>query len=519
MSDYNDHLDESYSARQLGDQLAEGPSAADLNYERLREQIRWHLKKTPYHVQLACLHRAYGNRGFGYYLEQGLGKTGTALNEFMELLAQDAVDIMIVIAPPTFLLDWQAAVIEWVHEPFPTYAWPMDPRAPTVSMGPGRPRRKLDEAIPPFLFAINWEMMRQAAGQEIVQALCEKYRVFLVEDETSYIKNNKSAVMKGTLAAAKEASVLRGLNGTPLTQNFTDIYAQYRCLRLWDGVNFTAWRNKFAKVGGFMGKKIEGVKPHMIDQFKREVSKHCFRAMKKDWSDLPPKVYTTRNYEMTRQQAEIYYSMQEEFWVEIGTGEIEAEMAISQRLKLQQIASGFALDEFKVAHRIMPPDKNPKLLALVADIRLTPGKVLVPRFFTESAEMLMEAFEAEGLRFLNMPGGMKKEALIDLKREFNENDSIDGMVLSLDAGRMGHTLLGSDRRRCSDMKFFEGNYNLLSRLQIEDRNHRWGQDAEFCRYTDYAGSQAERDIAEALQQKKDMADVLINSVRALPQAA
>jgi hypothetical protein len=511
---------EAVRALSISDELADLPGA--ISFDDLKRRVPWHLKGEPYEVQLAAQFKARGERGFAWFLEQGLGKTALGLNEFVDLLIQDQVDIMIVLAPPTFLLDWQVAVKQWMVEPVDCYVWPQNPLAPKGPHRPGRRTEKLPPAKGPFLFAINWEMVRTAVGKKVIADLCAKFRVFMVEDETSYIKNHTSNTAKNSIEVAKDATVLRGLNGTPLTQSFLDIYPQYRALRLWNGVNFYSWRNKYAKKGGFMGTQIIGVKENMVEGFKRSITPHCFRALKKDWAKhLPPKIYNTRNYAMTREQAEAYYSMQEEFWVNIGGADIEVDMAITQRMKLQQIASGFAMDENGVAHRIMPADENPKLLALLQDVSLIKqrqGKFLVPRHFQESGELLMEAFEAQGYKVLHLRGGMGDQELVDLKSRFNDDDDIDGMVLSLHAGRMGHTLLGSKRRRCADELFFENSYNLLSRLQIEDRNHRHGQDAALCRYLDYAGTPAERDIAEALQKKIDMSDVLINSLRALPGA-
>lgn len=507
--------EDAYRAREISDDIAVSPNDVP-SYDELRVAVPWHLKGKPYHVQLAALAASRGRKGFGHYLEQGLGKTATGLNEFVDLYRKGTVDIMVVIAPPTFMYDWEQAVTEWMPDPMPACSWPTDPRVPKARDKWGRRTVPMPSLQPPFLFAINWEMTRQPRGQEILEYLCNTYRVFMLQDETSYIKNVKSGTAKGTLEVAKLATVLRGLNGTPLTQAFTDIYSQYRCLGLWNGQMFHPWKNRYAKLGGFMGKKIVGVKPEKVQQFKQEVGQHCFRAMKRDWTDLPPKLYKTRTYRMTQDQAHRYYEMQEEFLTTIGEADIEADMAISQRTKLQQIGSGFAMDDKGVAHRIMPADKNPKLLAVLEDARLCPGKFLIPRHFQESGFLLMEAFEAEGFRMMHLHGGMMKEDLFEMKREFNENDDIDGMVLSLSAGRMGHTLLGTSRRRCADMFFFENVYNLLSRLQIEDRNHRHGQDSDAVRYADYVGCDQERDIAEALQKKIDMTDVLINSIRAVP---
>ena len=57
-------------------------------------------------VQLAALSFAEGKPGVGWFLEQGLGKSLTALAEFDGLVKRNEADRMIVICPNTFKQGW-----------------------------------------------------------------------------------------------------------------------------------------------------------------------------------------------------------------------------------------------------------------------------------------------------------------------------------------------------------------------------------------------------------------------------
>ena len=57
-------------------------------------------------VQVAALEFAEGKQGVGWFMEQGLGKTLTALTEFSFLFQTGKVDRMIVVAPNTFKKGW-----------------------------------------------------------------------------------------------------------------------------------------------------------------------------------------------------------------------------------------------------------------------------------------------------------------------------------------------------------------------------------------------------------------------------
>lgn len=492
--------------------VAEKPS---YDPEQLRRDVPWHLNGKPYDVQLLSLQQSAGRRGFGHFLEQGLGKTATLLNEFVDLLLREEVEVMVVVCPDSFKADWVDAVKEWVKAPFPAMAWPEDPRGKAAK----NMRHWKDPASPPFLFAINYESFRTDKGKEVIEWLTSKFKVFLCYDESSYIKNPAASTAKVAIQLSQDAPYVRLANGTPMTQGFTDIWSQYRAARIWSGTLFAQFKGMYGEKGGFMGKQLKGVKPHMLDTLRERISEHCFRAMKKDWSDLPPKTYQVRTFKPTPTQMKAYGEMFEEFLTYIGEAEIEANMIISRQMKLQQISSGFALDAERVAHELMSPHNNPKMNALIEDARACSGKFIVVTHFRYSGEMVWKRLQEEGFNMVRLQSGEDARVMKDTKDKFNTDPSIDGILLPLEVGRMGHTLLGTNERRCALTLMYENNYNLLSRLQIEDRNHRWGQDAEKVHYIDYAGTPAERDILDALARKADMAESIVNAIRAIPHRA
>ena len=63
------------------------------------------------------------------------------------------------------------------------------------------------------------------------------------------------------------------------------------------------------------------------------------------------------------------------------------------------------------------------------------------------------------------------------------------MLLQAEAGKYGHTLIGTPDDPCCTMIFFENSYSLDTRSQIEDRIHRMGATGESCLYVDLSGSE------------------------------
>ncbi len=99
----------------------------------------------PWAVQTAALKacEASGLNKYGYWLEQGLGKTALVLNEFANM----DVSLMVVVCPNSFKADWAMAPAEWGMPKIKTGIWPHD----TPRNGP----------MEKSLFAINYEATRR----------------------------------------------------------------------------------------------------------------------------------------------------------------------------------------------------------------------------------------------------------------------------------------------------------------------------------------------------------------------
>jgi len=93
------------------------------------------------------------------------------------------------------------------------------------------------------------------------------------------------------------------------------------------------------------------------------------------------------------------------------------------------------------------------------------------------------------------------------------------ILLQADAGKYGHTLVGTEDDPCGTMLFFENTYSLDTRSQIEDRIHRMGTVAESCLYVDLSGSDIDERIARALQRKEAMFLSIFPDVKFQKEAA
>lgn len=450
--------------------------------------MKWHLKRKPWAVQVEALRRSAGRSHYGLHMAQGLGKSGTVFNEFLD---SDA-EILLVIVPNSFKASWPTVPAEWGFPDFPVGMWPRDP---------------LPSGEVPSLFAINYEAVRTSAGKQVVQ-LMKKRKVFLAIDESSSIKGPRSLTSRAVISLAKDAYMVRVLNGTPLVQSVMDLFAPLKCLNQLDGMNPFQWRGRFAVMGGYLGKQVKGIKNEA--ELYKLLDSCSFRALKEDWrKDLPPKVYSTIQLEMTKRQRTYYQEMFDEFFTVVNDRDVSADMVLVQMGKLQQIASCLTIQD-GLTEAFEEPKNNPKLQATLDILAGGQSKAIVVHFFKATGAMLLE--QLAEYKPARIAGGMKPAEILAEKQRFNEDPECRVLIGQESATARGHTLIGHKGNWASRMVFFENSFSLMERLQVEDRIHR-GEQPEPCNYYDLVTSPIDAAIIAALQKKKAMADAVDDVVK------
>lgn len=446
-------------------------------------------------IQIEALKRADKRPGYGFFLEQGLMKTGTALTEFHQLKCEGKVDAMLVTCPNSIKGNWEEEVRDVYQLPYKVGVWPSFD-----------PRKHGDCDV----FIINYEALL-GQGYEAVDKFVQTRRVYFAGDETSRIKSHSSQTTKKVLLLSKYVAYTRALNGTPMTQSVMDLWPQLRLIGELNGVNPFAFRNHYAVVGGYMGKQVVGTKNE--PELQRLLDSCSFRALKKDWlHDLPEKLPAViREVGMTSEQKIVYDEMREDFFTLVQRKEISATQVITQMERLSQISRGFLYDENGRAMELVAPENNPAIKEVFAILEQVAGKTIimtVHRYATDTLRKMMP-----NAAYIIRQDDMKDTTVEEQKRRFNNDPLCREIIVQLSVGALGHTLLGGPSiDRCATTIFFENSYSLLQRAQAEDRNHRQGQDRGVS-YFDIATSPMDRKVIKALHRKKNMVEAIIDAVR------
>jgi SNF2 family DNA or RNA helicase len=447
-------------------------------------------------VQIAALYFAQGKRGVGFNLEQGLGKSLVALEEFKRLVTADVCDRMIIVCPNSFKSGWVDEIEKHGFD-FHVHLFRSTKRLQAAAFVNGW------HPAPP-VFIVNYEAARLPTVRSALVQWAARGRAYLAIDESIQIKSYKAEQTRAVHAIAAQCAVVRLLSGRMQTQGPHDLWGQLRAIGLFKDRNFFAFRGLFCQMGGWEMKQVVGVQnADLLAGIMRPV---VFQAKKKDWlPELPRKDATIRDYRMSKEQRRQYDQMEKEFLLELEQGYVTVDVAIAKYEKLAQIQVGFIYDEAGNVHELVTPDANPRLQLLLQLLEEeVEGKACVVYRHRAVFDLLYLWGGFDSPAYIK--GSMSPEETGKQKARFNEDPECRIILLQAEASKYGHSLLGGPGPDdlCRTMIFFENSYSADTRDQIEDRIHRRGQTGERVLYIDLSGSDLDRRIVRALQRKDEL---------------
>lgn len=435
-------------------------------------------------------------KSWGHFLEMRLGKTPTLLNEF-ELFRRDyGYEWCVVLTPNTYKLDWPLEADR--------FGLSVEGRG-FDSDNKGQIGRWINNNRRGGLLAVNYEALRYADSLELVAQVCGP-KTLIAADESITIKKHDGQYTKPAIQLAKECGARRALSGKPIAQGPHDMWSQLRFIGEINGFDYHPFKTFFCQTGGFKGKVVKGTKNET--RFHEILDRCSFMARRTDWLLTPGKDYSERQVTLTDIQMRHYKQMQEDFLTELESGElVVADQIITRLIKMQQIASGFIIDEQGVVRELVPLDKNPR----IQDVKNlleneVECKVVVYCHFTASIMNLQKALEKYKPAVIR--GQMKPSDIVEQKRIFNTERECRVCIGQIQATKYGHNLMGTPDDPCYVEYFFENNYSLNDRSQCEERTQGEGQQYPISIF-DVISTPYDYAPIRALQRKEDVAALLL----------
>lgn len=362
----------------------------------------------------------------------------------------------------------------------------------------------------------NIESLISEKGRKLIVDFIRRHdgNVFALVDESTCIKNHKAKRTKAAIDLGSKCKVRRIATGSPVTNSPLDLYSQCAFLdrSLLGSGSYYAFKNTYAnieRVPNRQGQHYEKILSYKnLDKLSEKLNKFSYRVTKKECLDLPDKIYTTRDVELSPEQEKIYREMYDYQYALLKKDEQEfhemsAQVILTKLLRLHQVLCGtFVSDDGDVV-----PIPNNRLTALKEVLEETSGKAIIWATYLADIEaikkMLTEEYGEDS--FVTYYGATSSEDRVKAIELFQDESSPVRFFLGnvQTAGR-GITLTAA-----STVIYYSNNFSLELRQQSEDRAHRLGQKNKVT-YVDLVvrGSLDEK-IIKSLIEKRNIANEIL----------
>jgi superfamily II DNA or RNA helicase len=441
----------------------------------------------PFDYQIPMIEHLLANDRAALFVSPGKGKTVVTLTALDTLATIGQLKGALIVAPLRVCsITWPAQVARWAHT-----SWM---RVANLRTAAGM-QAWLDGSADIYL--INSELLPNRLPQ-----MFPKRKGFLppvdtlVIDELSLAKNPQS---KRFQALHKHLAAIPrrwGLTGTPIPNNYLDLFMQIKMLddgqRL--GRTFSDYKSDWFYPADYMGYSFK-LQTGAKEQIDRRLADLAL-VMVGDASDLPASSIIDIPATMPADAAKQYRTLQKEMLAEIADGEITAPSAGVLVNKLLQLTSGAVYDE----------DRN---VLTVHDAKLDVLRDLLAKHKGEPVLVLC-AFKHESARILN---ALPQARMFD---EFQLAEWQAGKipVWVADPRSLSHGIDGL-QKSCRIAVWCSLTYSHETYVQTNARLVRTGQTAETIIYRIICPGTIDDAVAEALRDKSQTQSGMLHAVRAL----
>jgi len=326
---------------------------------------------------------------------------------------------------------------------------------------------------------------------------------YVILDEAQAIKNSSSQVAKASRLLQARHRI--GLSGTPIENHLGDLCSIFEFLNPSMLGRSSAFKLHAADPDNRQTRQIlaDGLRPLILRRTKQSVA-----------SELPEKLEQTIYCEMGEEQLRLYNELRDHYRDSL-LGIIEDQGMAKSRmhvlealLRLRQVACHPALLDKSTVE-----DASAKLDVLIPHIEelLEEGhKTLVFSQFTSMLAIVRQHLDKKGIVYEYLDGQTRDRK--ERVERFQSDEKCGVFLISLKAGGLGLNLTAADY-----VFILDPWWNPAVETQAIDRAHRVGQSRQVFAYRLICRNTVEEKIAELQQQKRELADAILEQNNSLLQ--
>lgn len=328
----------------------------------------------------------------------------------------------------------------------------------------------------------------------------------IVCDESQRIKTPSSAQSKCLHRLGSKAKYKLILTGTPVTQGPLDFFSQYKFLdpNIF-GTSFTAFRSRYALMGGFQGHQVVGYQnlPELINL----AHSVAFRVTKEEALDLPEQLDQILYCQLEPVARRSYNELLKENITILSEEKvITAQNVLSRLLRLSQLTGGFVGTGEEAAE--VSSAKLNLLEETLKEIMAGGKKVVVFARFTAEIQAIKKMLERLNLNYAYIAGEVAQKLRGSEVERFQHDEDCKVFLAQTRTAGLGLTLTAADTAI-----FYSLDYSFADYDQARCRIHRIGQKNR-CTYIHLlAQNTVDEKVLEVLKNKRSVADDVVDKWR------
>jgi SNF2 family DNA or RNA helicase len=438
----------------------------------------------PYEHQRQAFEKSAEVVNFALLMDMGTGKTKVCLDSIGHSFEQQQINFALIVAPKGVIANWTKEIETHLPQRIEreVVLW-----RPNLTKARRKELNDLSKKGEKLKFLLmNVEAFSTKKGVDVGKFFVKHFNVYMAVDESTTIKNRKTKRTKAICDVGRGAVMRRILTGSPVTRSPMDLFSQLDFLSptILGFKSYYSFQSRYAIVqrrslGSHSFNNIVGFQ--RLEELTETLDKHSFRVRKEDCLDLPDKVYTRREVELTQEQSDAYVQMKTLALARLDNGELSTtQNVLTQIMRLQQICLGSLTDDDGEVHPLKS-NRLPELLNICDEMPLrdVSGILTVATLHGET------------------PDSERQKIVESFQDRHSELRFIVGHPKT---GGFGLTLTAANT-----VIYFSNSYDLELRIQSEDRAHRIGQQNKVT-YIDLISPET---IVGALRSKIRIADQIL----------
>lgn len=339
-------------------------------------------------------------------------------------------------------------------------------------------------------------------------------KTMLIVDESALVKNASALRTQRITLIASYCPYRVILNGTPVSNNEADLFAQWFLLD-WRVLGYRSWytfANNHLVFDDKYPEKVRNVKntAYLADR----IAPYTFQIKKEECLELPEKTGFTRCFDLTDAQTAHYADVVERFCALIALSEDTGSNAYISKLltACQEVASGKrVVSEPTETLRHEPffgnPEDNPRMQTLLSVIGETGGeKCVIWCRYRMEIDDVMSVLERRGLSAVRFDGSVNQRARQNNLAAFAANTRF--LVANKTCAGFGLNL-----QFCRNAIYYSNDWSWGTRAQSEDRLHRIGQNQTVRLWDISANHTLDERILDCLASKGNLVDEFKRALR------